>query len=229
MVWPFSPSPARRREKAAARASGALADFYAVPAPAPDTPAAELRLLSLDFETTGLDASRDQVLSIGFVPVDGDTIQLGGATHRVLAASTEVGQSAVFHGITDDQLAQGTPVADAVAETLSALSGRALLAHFAKIETEFLSLLCERLYGGPLVVPVVDTLVLHDQLVNRGFDDESLAGQLRLWNARQRYGLPVYKAHNALTDAVATAELYLAHVAEFSGLRPQTLKTLRTS
>ena len=227
MVWPFSPSSTRRRDRAAAKAFGALADFYAAPAPADDTPSAELRLLSLDFETTGLDASRDQVLTIGFVPVDGDTIQLGGAAHRVLAASTEVGQSAVFHGITDDQLAAGTPVADAVAETLAALSGRVLLAHFAKIETEFLSLLCERLYGAPLVVPVIDTLVLHDKLVNRGFDDESLAGQLRLWNARQRYGLPVYKAHNALTDAVATAELYLAHVAEFTGLRPQTLKTLR--
>lgn len=228
-MWPFSPSPAKRRDKAAARASGALAEFYATPPPAEDTPSADLRLLSLDFETTGLDASRDQVLSIGFVPVDGDTIQLGGATHRVLAAGTEVGQSAVFHGITDDQLAAGTPVADAVAETLAALTGRVMLAHFASIETQFLSALCEQLYGAPLVVPVVDTLVLHDKLVNRGFDDESLAGQLRLWNARTRYGLPLYKAHNALTDAVATAELYLAHVAEFTGLRPQTLKTLKSA
>ncbi|HHU37968.1 MAG TPA: hypothetical protein GXZ45_01570 [Propionibacterium sp.] len=229
MAWPFSPSLARRRDKAAARASGALADFYAAGFPADDTPASELRLLSLDFETTGLDASRDTILSIGFVPVDGDTIELGGAAHRVLAASTEVGQSAVFHGITDDQIARGTPVEEAVAETLAALAGRAMLAHFAKIEREFLSLLCERLYGAPLVLPVVDTLVLHDKLVNRGFDDESLAGQLRLWNARTRYGLPVYKAHNALTDALATAELYLAHVAEFSTLRPQTLKTLKSS
>lgn len=228
-MWPFSPSPAKRRDKAAARASGALADFYAVPAPADETPADELRLLSLDFETTGLDAGCDQVLSIGFVPIDGPTIQLGGAAHRVLKVTTEVGQSAVFHGITDDQIASGTPVEDAVADTLAALSGRAMLAHFAKIETEFLSLLCERLYGAPLVVPVVDTLVLQDRLVNRGFDDESLAGQLRLWNARTRYGLPVYKAHNALTDAVATAELYLAQVAENAAVKAQTLKTLKSA
>ena len=140
MAWPCSPSLARRRDKAAARASGALADFYAAGFPADDTPASELRLLSLDFETTGLDASRDTILSIGFVPVDGDTIELGGAAHRVLAASTEVGQSAVFHGITDDQIARGTPVEEAVAETLAALAGRAMLAHFAKIEREFTSI-----------------------------------------------------------------------------------------
>ena len=229
MAWPFSPSLAKRRDKAASRATGALADFYAAGFPGDETPASELRLLSLDFETTGLDATRDQVLSIGFVPVDGDTIALGGAAHRVLKVTTEVGQSAVFHGITDDQIASGTPVEDAVADTLAALSGRAMLAHFAKIETEFLSLLCERLYGAPLVVPVVDTLVLQDRLVNRGFDDESLAGQLRLWTARTRYGLPVYKAHNALTDAVATAELYLAQVAENAAVKAQTLKTLKSA
>lgn len=226
MAWPFSPSLAKRRDKAASRATGALADFYAAGFPGDETPASELRLLSLDFETTGLDATRDQVLSIGFVPVDGDTIALGGAAHRVLKVTTEVGQSAVFHGITDDQVEAGTPVEEAVATVLAALAGRAMLVHYAAIETKFLSLLCEQMYGAPLVTPVVDTLVLHDRLVNRGFDDEAKAGELRLFNARKRYGLPRYKAHGALTDAIACAELYLGHVAEVSLERPQTLGTL---
>lgn len=33
---------------------------------------------------------------------------------------------------------------------------------------------------------------------------------LRLPRVRQRYNLPTYANHNALTDAVACAELYLA-------------------
>ena len=222
----FSPSLERRRARAAARASGPLADFYRVPVQPPSTPADQLRLLALDIETTGLDPRRDTVLSVGWVPVDGDTISFAGAGHVVLAADAEVGQSAVFHGITDDQVAAGTPVADALEQVLAALAGRAMLAHFATIETRFLSLLCERLHGAPLVTPVVDTLVLHDRLVNRGFDDEARAGELRLWNARTRYGLPRYRAHGALTDAIACAELYLAHVAEVSLERPQTLATL---
>lgn len=222
----FSPSVERRRARAAARASGALADFYRVPIQPATTPASELRLLALDIETTGLDPRTDTVLSVGWVPVDGDTISFAGAGHVVLAADAEVGQSAVFHGITDDQVAAGTPVADALEQVLAALAGRAMLAHFATIETRFLSLLCERLHGAPLVTPVVDTLVLHDRLVNRGFDDEARAGELRLWNARTRYGLPRYRAHGALTDAIACAELYLGHVAEVSLERPQTLATL---
>lgn len=222
----FSPSVEKRRAKAAARASGPLAEFYRVPLQPDSTAADDLRLLALDIETTGLDPRKDTVLSVGWVPVDGDTITLGGAGHLVLAAGTEVGQSAVFHGITDDQVAAGTPVEEAVEQVLAALAGRAMLAHFASIETQFLSLLCERLYGAPLVTPVVDTLVLHDRLINRGFDDEARAGELRLWNARRRYGLPRYHAHGALTDAIACAELYLGHVAEVTLERPQTLKSL---
>lgn len=215
-----------RRAAAARRATSALRDFYAVPAPDPQTPAGELGLLAIDAETTGLDPARDAVLSVGHLPVDGPRILLGGATHRLLNAGVAVGQSAVFHGITDDDLAEGDDLSEVVAGILTALAGRALLAHFAYIERRFLSRLCEQLFGAPLVVPAVCTLVLHDRLINRGFDDEAKADELRLWNARQRYQLPLYPAHDALVDALACAELYQAQVAELSLQRPQTLQTL---
>lgn len=225
----FGSSLSRRRDKAAARARGALADYYAgTPLPADATPASELRLLAIDIETTGLDAATDTVLSVGFVPVDGDSLVLGGARHMVVHADREVGQSAVFHGLTDDMVAAGLPAADVLAATLQALTGRILLAHFAKIEVEFLSRACQQTFGAPFVPPVIDTLQLHDRLINRGFDDEAKGNELRLWNARERYGLPRYHAHEALTDAMACGELYLAQLAEFTTLKAQTFKTLRT-
>lgn len=225
----FTPSLARRRAKAAARASGPLADFYRADIPADATPASDLKLLAIDVETTGLDPATSQTLSIGYVPVDGLAITFAGARHFVLAAQVEVGQSATLHGLTDDMIAAGTPIRDALAETLAALTGRVLLAHFARIEVNFLSRLCEQHFGAPLVVPVIDTLELHQRIITPGFNDEARGNQLRLWNARARFGLPVYGAHEALTDALACAELYLAHVAEFSQLKPQTYKTLKSS
>lgn len=229
MLGLFGSSLARRRDKAASRARGPLADYYAgTPLPADGTPASDLRLLAIDIETTGLDPRHDQVLSVGYVPVDGGIIVLGGAHHMVVRADREVGQSAVFHGLTDDMIAAGLPREEAFATTLRALTGRILLAHFARIEVEFLSRAAEEFFGAPFVPPVVDTLQLHDRLINRGFDDEAKGNELRLWNARTRYGLPRYGAHEALTDAMACAELYLAQVAEFTTLRPQTFKTLRT-
>jgi len=204
-----------------------LKDYYAGAWPEPQTPASELDLLAIDLETTGLDPASDQVLSVGFVPVDGPDILLGGARHILIRADTEVGQSAVLHHLTDDMIAAGAPMADVLAEILAALKGRILLAHYATIEVSFLSKACESHYGAPLVVPTIDTLALHRRLLSQGFDDEPRGNDLRLWNARERYGLPSYAAHEALTDAMACAELYLGQVAELSSLKPQTYRSLR--
>ncbi len=217
----------RRRDRARAKARGPLADFYAGGWPDPSTPASELTLLAIDLETTGLDTAHDEALSVGFVPVDGPDIVLGGARHLIIQAETEVGQSAVVHRLTDDMIAAGMPMVDVLTETLAALQGRVLLAHFATIEEQFLSRACARYFGAPLVVPMIDTLALHRRLLSQGFDDEARGNQLRLWSARERYGLPTYVAHEALTDALACAELYLGQVAELSTLKPQTFRSLR--
>lgn len=220
----FGDPVARGRAKAARTARGPLAEYYAVPVPAPDTRASALRLLAIDIETTGLDPARDQVLSVGFVPVDGLEIVLGGARGMVLRGVADVGQSATLHHLTDDRVAAGLDRVAALTATLQALAGRVLLAHHAPIEVQFLSKACQEFFGAPFVTPVVDTMLLANRIVAPGFDDEARIGQLRLWNARARYGLPRYQAHQAATDALACAELYLAQVAEVG--KDPTLKVL---
>ncbi|MBP6524269.1 MAG: DNA polymerase III subunit epsilon [Dermatophilaceae bacterium] len=190
-------------------------------------------LLAVDIETTGLDPRVDRVLSIGWVPVDGGSVVLGGAGRVVVrdevggAGGAGVGSSATIHGLTDDALAGGEVMADAVARLLGALTGRVLLAHFARIETAFLSGACERLWGAPLPCVVVDTLDLEHRVVTGRGQRDPEPGALRLWSARERHGLPVYPAHEALVDALACAELYLAQRAELQAARPETTLTLR--
>lgn len=226
MGW-FSRSPDSQREKALRSCPpGPLRDFLGAGFPAPDTPLDELPLLALDIETTGLDPAKDHVLSVGFVPVDGRSIVLAGARHQVIAAGVEVGQSATVHGLTDDALVGGAVLLDAVAEVLASLSGRVLLAHFARIERDFLRAACERAWGARMPCVIVDTFELQRRLLTARWGSEIPDGGLRLWTARRRYGLPVYKAHEALTDALACAELYLAQSAELSAERPLTLAAL---
>lgn len=235
----FRRTPEERRQRALRSAApGPLRDHLAVPLPDPATPLADLRLLALDLETTGLDPRTDRVLSLGWVPVDGGSIVLGGARRFVVrdegAAGAGdgggVGQSATVHGLTDDALAAGVPLADAVAALLEALAGRVLLAHFARIETGFVAAACERLWGGAPAFAVVDTFDLEGRALSgqrgaRGQEPEP--GALRLWAVRERRGLPVYRAHEALTDALACAELYLAQRAELEARTAGTTQTLR--
>ena len=207
---------------------GPLRDYLAVPFPGPDTALDELPLLAVDIETTGLDARRDRVLSIGWVPVDGRGVVLAGARYRVVRPEGDqaVGPSASVHGLTDDEVAAGVPLAAAVAELLADLAGRVLLVHFARIETEVLGRACERFWGAGLPWPVIDTLELEHRLVTTAWQPDPPAGALRLWAARERHGLPHTGAHHALTDAVACAELYLAQTAELADGRPLLLRRL---
>ena len=227
----FRRSPEQRRQKALRSARpGPLRTYLEAPLPDPGTPLAELRLLAVDIETTGLDPRRDRVLSIGWLPVDGGRVLLGGAARVVVrdeGGAGGVGQSATVHGLTDDRLAGGVPLEDAVARLLEALAGRVLLAHFAQIETGFLAAVCERAWGAGMPCVVVDTLELEERSVAGGWGSEPEGGALRLWAARERRGLPVYRAHEALVDALACAELYLAQRAELEARSAGSALTLR--
>ncbi len=207
---------------------GPLRRYLVEPKPDPSTALTQARLLAVDVETTGLDPNRDQILSIGFVPVDGLDISLAGAGRVLVRPNGEVGDSARIHGLTDDALADAHSPADALDVLFAALGGRVLLAHHAGIETGFLGRACNTMYGFRPRFAVVDTMTLQFRLLSQGFDDEPPPGSLRLWAARSQYGLPRYPAHDALTDALACAELYLAQVAELEALsaKPRTLKAV---
>lgn len=198
---------------------GPLADLAAAPVVDRQTPVEEVELLALDLETTGLDPRRHEVLSIGLVPVSGAGIHLEGARHWTVRPRGEVGESATVHGLTDDALADAPPLEDVLPDLVRALTGprrRVLLAHFAQIETDFLDAASRAVYGIPLPqLQVVDTLHLELSSLGRPIH-EVPAGRVRLDACRRVRGLPRYSAHNAATDALACAELFLAQSAELA-------------
>lgn len=203
----------RRRRLLRRAAAGPMRDYLATPLPDQGADYRDVEFVSLDLETTGLDAREHEILSVGMVSLQGDRIELGSAVHHLVMPTKAVPEhSAVIHQITDDRAAQGSPLADVIPLVLARLAGRVMLAHHARLEREFLDAACRRLYGLPLVVPVADTEALFARWM-RQRDEPVVSGALRLHNLRERLGLPRYKAHSAITDALATAELFCAFVA----------------
>ena len=117
-------------------------------------------------------------------------------------------QSATVHGLKDCDVAEGAELSQALDEFLSALAGRVLVAHHAPLDLGFLDRACIDIYGVPLIARCVDTLELEKRR-RAHRNQEHKAGQLRLGALREHYGLPRLRAHNALADAIATAELLL--------------------
>lgn len=188
---------------------GALKAFLSVPFPHQNSLLDDIPLLAVDFETTGLNAQSDKLLSIGFVEIEHRQIKLGSVSHQIINTKEQLdADNVVIHHITDHQKTQGVSLKYAVECLLSALAGKVMLVHFARIEKQFLKQACLELYGYAPIFPVIDTLVL----AKRRLEQRDVAyhpSELRLSSLREKYHLPSHFAHNALNDAIATAELLL--------------------
>lgn len=220
----FLPLDYRRRQLLRTAAPGPLHDYLATAFPARSADYRDIEFVALDLETTGLDSGRDEILSFGLVSLKAGRIELGTAEHYLVAPRGPIPEtSATLHHITDDAAAKGGALAQVLPKVLSRLGGRVLLGHHVGLERAFLDAACRRLYGTGFLVPLVDT----EDLIRRWLErrDEAFGGHhLRLHALRERYGLPRYKAHNALTDALGTAELFCAFVARANLLGDVPLK-----
>ncbi len=198
-----------------------LARFYQAGTVSADTPLEQAPLLALDVETTGLDSRRDSIVSLGLVPFDLHRIRCREANYWVVKPACELSsQSVTFHHITHSDI-QSAPRLDAVLEPLlTAMAGKIMVVHYRPIERGFLDQALRQLLGEGLQFPVIDTMQLEARLHPRkrqpGWLRQLLnkpSVSIRLADSRLRYGLPLYQAHHALTDAVATAELLQAQSA----------------
>ena len=210
----------RRRRLLAKAPPGPLRDYLATPFPASNAASTEVAYLALDLETTGGDPDRDEIVSFGWVCVNGNNIDLATAQHHVVRVQSAISAtSAVIHKITDDEAERGGSLKDALDMLLLALAGRVLIAHRAQTELGFVGRACERIYGGRVLIPTVDTLRIAIRIEERQ-QRPTQRGTLRLHALRHKYNLPRYPAHNALSDALSAAELFLAFQAERAGTMP---------
>jgi DNA polymerase-3 subunit epsilon len=186
-----------------------MVKFLAKPFPSPEVPWDGVEIVSLDLETTGLNPATDQILSYGKVHIRNGNIHLATAKHELVKSQKLIPESsAVIHHITDDVASSARPLEQVLPDLLDFLWGKVMLVHFNKIEQGFLNAACQRLYGSPFIIPTIDTLNLSERVLVRR-NHAIVTNQLRLFNLRERFNLPAYKAHNALNDAMTTAELFL--------------------
>jgi len=193
-----------QRAKEAAQ-STPMQDYYDVLLPE-DSLLDDTPLVALDFESDGLEKDA-QLLEAGWVHIIDRAVKLKTAQRFRIRAENRLKESAVvIHRITDDAAVEGGLEPDILALLLDELKGAAIVAHAATIEQSFLNRACLRNFGVPFVGRFICTM----QLEQRWFPKQRTADGLRLGKLRSQYGLPAYRAHDGLTDAIACGELFLA-------------------
>lgn len=181
-------------------------------------------IVALDFETTGLDAKKDHLLSAGGISIIKGRIDFNSAFHFYVNNSEFIKEdSALINHITPEKVLKGKSEREAVTELFERLSGKIVLTHCAFIETSFLKAMAGLKKNAPLPFYVIDTMAIERRLLR--LDDNP---DLRLFAIRKRRALPDYEAHNALSDSLATAEVFLAQLKDIFGKDRPELKKLKS-
>ncbi|HBV77080.1 MULTISPECIES: exonuclease domain-containing protein [Vibrio] len=186
------------------------------PLPKPDKCLDELDFLVLDFETTGLNPTEDSLLSIGNIRIENNQIDMDTAAHCYLDDNQKIkAASAVVNHIMPQMLLEGEQLEEAMNRLFIKMTGKIVMAHGAVVERSFMQAYVRKRYGlNDLPIIWLDTLKIEKHLVYHSKGDNF---ELQLNAVRQRYGLPLYSAHNALVDAISTAELFMAQKIKIFG------------
>lgn len=167
-----------------------------------------------DLESTGLDERRDQILSIGMVPIRGGVIRYGERYSTLVRPDAARGTTldgVGVHNILPAEVEAAPRFADVVDAVEMRLREGLVVMHHAPLDLGFLTRAYHDL-GRPWPrVRVVDTLDLLLRLYHERhrFTPHPPALRASLTEARHELGLPAHDAHEAASDALATAELFL--------------------
>ena len=173
---------------------------------------------------TGLHPERDQVIALGAVPVEGGRIQAGAAYYSLAKPTAGRDTDPVaIHGILPHDLDEAPPLAEALAPLAEAIRGRTPIAHAAWVERAFLGPAL-RQAGGRLPRGIIDTAMLWrlHGVVAGGADP----GYKPLQTLTELLGLPSHHPHQALGDALTTAQVFLALATRLERLGHGTLADL---
>lgn len=195
--------------------------------PTKTKPLSETRFVVFDSETTGLDLSKNRLLSIAGVAMLGAEIRLD-ETFDAMVSQADVGgsEAAVIHGLISNDLAGGLREDDAASQFLSFAGDAVLVAHHAAFDLRMLEKAIAAHRGAKVWSPSVDTAQLAQRVEvspmtsnqERGADQRKA---YQLDNLVERYGIDVSERHTASGDALATALLFqrLLKKAERRGIR----------
>jgi DNA polymerase-3 subunit epsilon len=194
-----------------------LRAWRALPEPDLDRAMPLLRSIVVDVEASGLDVFRDRLIAIGAIAIRDSRIDYADSFHVVLrqeVASEDA--NILLHGIGGSEQTGGVPPAEALLAFLKFCGKAPLVGYHSPFDEIMLDKAMRRHLGAAFKRSWLDLSWLAPALLpERGKSYKSLDAWL------EAFGIENVKRHDALADALATAQLLqvLEYHGEALGLR----------
>jgi DNA polymerase III subunit epsilon len=195
----------RTGRRLAAGMADAVQDWRQLAEPAAQHPVDATRWVVVDVESSGLDPRRDQLISVGAIAVCGDTILLADSFEVILQQDrTSAAENILVHGIGAQAQETGTPAVQALIQLLGFIGKDRLVAFHAAFDETLLVRAMREHLGLKFRRHWFDLAYLCPALCP---DLAGSCASLDDWLGR--FGIANFARHNALSDALATAQLLL--------------------
>lgn len=172
----------------------------------------ELRFVVLDTETTGLNTKEDNLISIGAIVIENQSIIIQESLESILYSDTNIVNEAILiHGLRPSDLATGKKAKAALQEFYDFLNNSVVVAHHTGFDIAMLSKAVRMFYPDfkmynymldtAKLAMKIDRVTPQTQFVDRK--------KYTLDALCERYDIDVVERHTAWGDAYTTAMLFL--------------------
>lgn len=164
-----------------------------------DAKLSDLTFVAFDFETTGLDPRRDEIVEIGAVKIKGS--QVIGEFHTLVKPRRGMSRKSMeITGISSEMLENAPAIEEVLPKFLDFIADSVLVAHNAKFDYSFLRVAIRNVMGEERDFSYIDTLGMAKALLDiKGYSLDKVAKELKITD---------FKHHRALDDARAVAQIF---------------------
>ena len=165
--------------------------------------------VAIDCETTGLDARRDDVVSVAAVPIHGRRILMSRRFEATVRPSARMKRESIkVHRLREGDVAGGRQIEDVLPELLRFIGPRPLIGYYLEFDLAMINRPLRRLIGIELPNARIEISGLYYE---RKYGDAPPGAQVDLRFAAMvaDLGLPALDQHDASSDALMAAMMYV--------------------
>lgn len=161
------------------------------------------RFVVFDTETTGLDTSKDKILSIGAVSLVNDVLDISDSFELFLKQTKYDVSTVEIHGILKNGRYQKVSEKKAIEAFIKYIGNSVLVAHHAAFDVAIINTALKNMKLGKLKNKVVDTGVLYKKL--KGVEQKHYS----LDDLASQFKIAMHDRHTSAGDALITALLLI--------------------
>ncbi len=165
-------------------------------------------IVVFDTETTGLNPKKDEILSIGAVKIRDNTILTSEKFELFLKPTREIDEESIkIHYIRNIDLQNGVEAKIAIEKFLNFIQNSTLVGYYLEFDVKMINRYLKPLLGIKLPNKMIEVSQIYHKKKRRSQPEGRI--DLRFDSIMKDLDLPIFGKHDALSDAIMTALIYI--------------------